>query len=527
MIIKKTIIYKYFFILILILILFIYKFIIKNIKNQKNENIISDKWIVIAVFNPPILSLINTLITLKSWKTVIISCKKSIDNKWENLNFTDNIIYLSIKEQKKLNYKIINYLNSYSRKNIGYLYAINHGAKEIYEIDEDMTISNTKILNNINYQICYGINNYSGMINPYNYFGKRNIWPRGFKIKDIGKQYNNKYKIININQTILRPLIVQGLINGIPDIDSILFQTIIKKNGIINYIFSDYCPLLYLPGNYIPINSRNTKYSYEIFPFLLIPVTVNEEFSDILRGYILQRFAWGHQGAVFYVSSNIYRNSSSFLNSNKFIQDKNLLYKIDILIDILNTKIISEITDSIELLIIIVEKLVKEGILGEKDLIIYKTYIKDLLNSGYNNSHKFIKETNFKEIELMKIYSELNIYMPSDPIILMKNKIINNNIKIINHYNSNKIYNDILLIINYNNKGYFQKINNYIISLYKEYFYNIAIIVPDDINDNNSNSSIFTCNYSFYGYYSYACIKKIIKNFQDIKDIYLLMMIII
>ena len=42
----------------------------------------------------------------------------------------------------KLRYKTVKYLNynSYSRKNIGYLFAIEHGAKEIYEIDEDIII---------------------------------------------------------------------------------------------------------------------------------------------------------------------------------------------------------------------------------------------------------------------------------------------------------------------------------------------------------------------------------------------------
>jgi hypothetical protein len=217
---KKSI--KY--LLILILILYI-----KNNKNKiSKKNITSDKWIVMATFNPPELSLINILNNIGYFNMIIISCDESIENKWMNLKLSDKIIFLSIKEQKKLDYKIIKYLeiNSYSRKNIGYLYAISHGAREIYEIDEDIIISNFNSLIKEKKKICYGINNFTKMINPYSFFGQKKIWPRGFRINDIGKQYYNNFYLINdIHQIILKPLIIQGLINENPDIDSILYQT--------------------------------------------------------------------------------------------------------------------------------------------------------------------------------------------------------------------------------------------------------------------------------------------------------------
>ena len=179
------------------------------------------------------------------------------------MNYSNKLIYLSIRDQIQLRYKTIKNLklNSYARRNIGYLYAIQHGAKEIYEIDEDLIISNLKniIFNFHSFnktQICLGIRNDSIMINPYSYFGEKSIWPRGFRINDIGKEYNNKYFIINSSQLILKPLIFQGLINGVPDVDSIFLQTRIQNNKTFNIIFSDNYPLLYYPGNYIPINSN-------------------------------------------------------------------------------------------------------------------------------------------------------------------------------------------------------------------------------------------------------------------------------
>jgi hypothetical protein len=356
---------------------------------------------------------------------------------------------MSINEQNHLEYDIIKKfnLNSYSRKNIGYLYAIHHGAKEIYEIEEDIIIPDLSLLNKKynNRNLCYGINNYSGMINPYYYFGENIIWPRGFRLNDIGKEYNNKFFFIKYNQIILKPLIIQGLINGIPDIDSILFQTKIEKKKLINFNFSKSFPLLYFPGNFIPINSKNTKYSFEVFPFLFIPTTVNRQISDILRGYILQRFAWGYNGVVIYDYSTAYRKDNIFFNSVDFIKEKKLFYELDKFLKTLNSNI-NDKNDAFELLILLIKNLIKLNFLGEEDLIIYKTFLQDLLKLGYNNSYKFINKINYNYKEFLKINSEF-IFQLSQPILYFNKKFDNNNIKIIKHYIENKIYKNILLII--------------------------------------------------------------------------------
>jgi hypothetical protein len=130
---------KYFKYLIIILLLLEFKFI--TIKNSFLSKY-SDKWIVITAFNPPFPSLINLLNIIEDWKIVVISNNNKIDIKWKELNYSNKIIYLTLKEQMKLGYSILKFLsfNSYARKNIGYLYAIQHGAKEIFEINEDIVI---------------------------------------------------------------------------------------------------------------------------------------------------------------------------------------------------------------------------------------------------------------------------------------------------------------------------------------------------------------------------------------------------
>ena len=143
LIIKKIIIILFIF-FIFIIIIYDNNYFIKKIK-------FSDKWIVMTCFNSPTSNFKNLIKTIKNWKIVVISNSNNIriNNDWKSLNYSYNLIYLTLKDQINMGYKITKYLelNSYSRKNIGYLYAIQHGAKEIYEIDEDIIITDINDFN--------------------------------------------------------------------------------------------------------------------------------------------------------------------------------------------------------------------------------------------------------------------------------------------------------------------------------------------------------------------------------------------
>ena len=321
---------KHFKYLILIINLILIE--LKYIKIKKSLEFYSNKWIVMTAFNPPSPSLVNLLNILEDWKIVAISINNKIDKKWKELKYSNKLVYITLKKQMKLGYLISKYLslNSYARRNIGYLYAIQHGAKEIFEIDEDIAISdlNTLNFNLSNHKIYYAIRNDSRMINPYIHFGERNIWPRGFRLNDIGFQHQNKFYILDSRNLLLTPLIYQGLINGFPDTDSIFQKTKISKYEFeTNFSFTE--PLIYFPGNFIPINSKNTKYIYDVFPFLALFSTVSENISDILRGYILQYFAWRYNGCVVYHSSKNYRLRNNISTNSNFFEEKNLFYSLD------------------------------------------------------------------------------------------------------------------------------------------------------------------------------------------------------
>lgn len=250
-------------------------------------------------------------------------------------------------------------------------------------------------------------------------------------ISDIGKYANNKFYILNPNNLLLKPLIYQGIINGFPDFDSIFLKTkILNQLQKINFI-NNY-PLVYLPGNYIPINSKNTKFLYDIFPFLLLPTTVNERISDIWRGYIMQYFAWRYNGCVIYYISKNYIEEGNLLNQSQFYRDKNLFFNIDKFLDILNINSNMEFNNATDLLFKIINDLISNELLGKNEIKIYKAFFEDLSNVGYSFSSIIFNKISYKFKNYINSYSEFNYYFPSESISILNNRS-NNLIKIIDH----------------------------------------------------------------------------------------------
>ena len=492
--------------------------IISNQFNNGNNlyinkyNITSDKWIIMTASNPPSKYIINLEREIKYNKIVVIGNNKTIDSNWDIFANSNKLIYLSKKDQKKLGYNILKFLNddSYYRKNIGYLFAIQHGAKEIYEIDENLQFSSDSLsfVNVNNSYIIYGKENNNKMINPYTHFGEPNIWPRGFVYKDINKViYNKTFYYSHYSKIKLKPMIYQGLINGIPDVDSIFILTNIKINKSLDIHFSNNYPLLYLPGNYVPINSKNTKYSYEIFPFLMLPITTNKFISDIIRGYILEAFAFRYNGLIVYHNNNVY-NKNYILNDSNIFEEKEILLYSNKILDIIKSNE-NKNYNSKKLLFKIINELISNKFLEKRELYIYKAFLKDLKKVGYIYTSEFI-ENNKNNIEKnLNIIPELIYYIPTNQKLLRGK---NDKYILMKHSYSNNVYNDILLIINYNIPG-FLKLNKYLEELYNKYFPNIAYIYPDNIENNNSN--IISCKNTDNGCFSYKCIKYIYKKFPN------------
>ncbi len=145
----------------------------KNVINQTKE-----KWIVVTSVNEP-TEQIKFLANIDEFQLLVIGDRKT-NMSWH----WSNTIYLNIFEQETLNYKSFKTIpfNSYTRKNIGYLFAIQNGAKFIYDTDDD----NKPIVNLNEYfnfkEYDYGLvfdEDAPSVLNPYAHFGQPLIWPRG------------------------------------------------------------------------------------------------------------------------------------------------------------------------------------------------------------------------------------------------------------------------------------------------------------------------------------------------------------
>jgi hypothetical protein len=288
----------------------------------------SSKWIVITSINRPNRSINRILNVSDPWKIVVIGDKKTKNLHWRKFKDSVKLFYLSIEDQLNLGYNILKYIpfDSYSRKNIGYLYAIQHGAKEIFEMDDDIYFFNLFGLYHSpeNYTFYAENNNNTFMVNPYCYHGHSTIWPRGYRLKDINQNSETKFRRIASRGLNLNHLIFQGLLNINPDVDSIFLKTRTNKKFSMYQFFYLIGPLTYLPGNFVPINSKNTRYLYDVFPALALPTSVSRRVCDIWRGFIIQRYSWIYNGTLIYKRPFADHLRNYHNDSLDFIEEKDL-----------------------------------------------------------------------------------------------------------------------------------------------------------------------------------------------------------
>lgn len=239
------------------------------------------------------------------WHLVIVGDKKSAP-----IPNSESLTFLSWEEQLELGYEYARICpwNHYARKNVGYLYASNMGAKLIFDTDDD----------NIPYNQRWRVPEFtckrrvfgkSKFVNIYSYFTDEHIWPRGLPLDEI---HSGKLECEEIDQP-LKIGIWQGLADDDPDVDAI-YRLIFNKN--IKFLEKE--PISLPSGTYSPFNSQNTFWLDSVFPMMYLPATVSFRSTDIYRGYIAQRLMWqlkyylGYLGATVYQERNVHDLMADF-----------------------------------------------------------------------------------------------------------------------------------------------------------------------------------------------------------------------
>ena len=356
-------------------------------KSSVYASFTSDRWIVISVSNYPSDS-IRKLVKTKGWQVLAVGNSRTPKN-WE----LKGAIFLSLEDQANLGFRVLDHLpyDSYVRKTVGYLFAIQHGAKMIFDADDradiiggdlgkhfDLKLSNVDVMQERILQYSRKNPNRT-VVNPYTHFGQRSVWPRGLPLENVGEVGHEEYynEVFGGMQ-----YIQQGLSNGLPDVDSVFYFTRKLGSEAFDINFDENAPKVSLPqGIMVPVNSFNTLFHSNAFWALMLPVSVSSMASDVIRGYWAQRLLWEVGGSVVVYPPTIYRDDK--IEAYPFAEEKDLHVNVGRLIKFLvswrsnKRKLFEKILD-------LSFSMAKEGFWTEKDLQLTAAWLEDLLAVGYN-----------------------------------------------------------------------------------------------------------------------------------------------
>ena len=235
-------------------------------------------FIVVTSIFPPTDS-VRALARLPEWHVVVVGDQRTpVD--WT----LDGVTYLSPQMQVELAFETSNLLpwNHYSRKMIGYLYAMSRGAHVIAETDDDNIPSTDWALPDFHgeFEVADG----GGFVNVYRLFTDALVWPRGFPLKRI---HGTQTAPVVASRRNVDIGIWQFLADDEPDVDAVfrlVFGTRVS--------FAERPPVVLDAGTACPFNSQNTIFARRTFPLLYLPAFVTFRFTDILRGLVAQPVLW-------------------------------------------------------------------------------------------------------------------------------------------------------------------------------------------------------------------------------------------
>ena len=366
---------------------------------EKNE----EKWIIVTtIYNPT--EQCRNLSRTKGFKFLVIGDKKTPDD-WK----LDNTRFLNLIDQESLNFSTFKStpINSYNRKNIGYLFAIMQGAKFIYDTD-DHNFPLVDLSQHFNYDeyelsLLFKYHSYKknnrNCVNPYAHFGQPLIWPRGFPLSEIKNNHLNEYYAGKRKSSIIQ----QGLVNGDPDVDAIFLLTKSRSKKKLELFFDSSSPSVQIPKKlFSPFNSQNTLFSYKAFWSLYLPTTVSFRLTDIWRSYWAQRLMWLLDETVTFRGPSAYqiRNSHSYFKD--FYDEKLMYLKTENLVNfLLEWKCLKN--KFYECIMDLSIQMADNGFWEKDEINSIKNWLNDLNSIGYQEPKILNYEDNSKYSEFFEV----------------------------------------------------------------------------------------------------------------------------
>lgn len=257
--------------------------------------------VITSIFEPT--EAISKFAALKDHSLIVAGDRKSPQG-WQ----APGVTFLSIEEQISSGGELARLMpeNVYTRKNFGYIRAIQEGAKVIVDTDDDNIPYDDWAMPEFTGEFDYLADDL-GMVNIYQLYSQQKIWPRGLELKLINTDFDFAGKI-KPQQT--KVGIWQGLADKDPDVDAIYRLTSDEE-----CIFDKRAPVVLGQGTLCPYNSQNTAIIQELFPLLYLPFTTSFRFTDILRGWVAQPIMWQHGYKLGFTQATVYqeRNPHDYL----------------------------------------------------------------------------------------------------------------------------------------------------------------------------------------------------------------------
>ena len=283
-----------------------------------------------------------------------------------------NAQFYSLENQLQLDFELADKLPTghYSRKNLGYLLAIQQGEDCIYETDDDNQPNDFWSIRNKKTNAL--VAEKSEWLNVYKHFSNENIWPRGFLLDRLTSPDSTPGHN-NILQEIDAP-IQQGLADLSPDVDAIWRLTQDRE------FYFDRKESIALPeGSWCPFNTQSTWWWKEAFPLLYLPSYCSFRMTDIWKSFVAQRCLWemGYK-LVFHPAEVIQeRNIHNLMKDFEAeIPGYTLNEKLTSILE--DTQLLSGKENALRNLVICYEQLVAHHIIPKDEMPLVKAWSNDI-----------------------------------------------------------------------------------------------------------------------------------------------------
>jgi len=283
-----------------------------------------------------------------------------------------NCDFYSIARQDEQDFSLVKQLpkNHYARKNIGYLLAMNAGAEQILESDDD-NFPYPDFWNLANQCVDAQLFENADWLNVYKLFSGKESYPRGFSLEHIQKELPSATAFKSCKCPIQ-----QGLANENPDVDAIY-----RLVGKLPVMFENSENVALGKGSWCPFNSQNTTWFRDAFLLMYLPSFCSFRMTDIWRSFVVQRICWENDWHVLFHSPTVWQER----NMHNLMRDFS-----DEIVGYLHNHIIAENLSKLNLksgmenipenLLICYDLFVRMGLMDKMEMNLLNAWIKDCLS---------------------------------------------------------------------------------------------------------------------------------------------------